>query len=308
MDIRHIRYFLEVVREGSISKAAKSLGMTQPPLSAAMSALEKELGVRLLERTPRGIRPTPAGLHLVERGTRLVRESQDLTRELKGHGRGVVGALHLAVYMPFSWSYLPVYLRRFGVASPGVEVTLHDPSPDETLDGVANGTFDLAVMATSDLGLIRHAYSDVLVTEPVRRLELVALVNEDFPHPEDPLPLERLAEETWLLPEPTPRFPGVAEVLTQQWERLEVVPPRLKPVKNLQTTLPLISAGMGVTILPPEVLGMRTEGVEARRLSPAPAPLDVVLLWSSRQEPTEVAQRFIDTVRDVRAAQEDHAG
>lgn len=300
MDVRHIRYFLEVVREGSISKAAKSLGMTQPPLSTAMASLEKELGVRLLERTPRGIRPTAAGQHLVERGTRLVRESQDLTRELKGHGRGVVGALHLAVYMPFSWAYLPAYLKRFGVASPGVEVTLHDPTPDDALDGVANDTFDLAVMATSDLGLIRETYAGTLVVESIRRLDLMALVNEDYPHPEDPLPLEVLAEETWLLPEPTPRFPGVAEVLARQWEALKIVPPRLKAVTSLQTTLPLISAGMGVTVLPPEVLAMRTEGVAARRVIPALDPLEVILLWSSRHEPSEVTQRFIDVVRHAR--------
>lgn len=297
MDVRQIRYFIAVAQEGSISKAAKRLGMTQPPLSASMATLEKELGVRLLERTPRGIRPTAAGDHLFERGTRLVRDMQDLTRELVGHGRGTVGALHLAVYMPFSWAYLPSYLRRFGSTSPGVGVTLYDPTPDDTLDGVDNGTYDLAIMATSDLPYVQQAYSGSMTIERVRSLAMVALVNDDFPYPDDPLPLDLLATDTWLLPEPTPRFPGVAEILDRQWESLQVIPPRLKVVKNLQTTLPLVSAGMGVTILPPEVLAMHTEGVIARRTDPLLDSLEVILVWNSKRQLSEVATRFVDVVR-----------
>ena len=73
MNLRRLEYFLVVVEEGSISLAARRLHMTQPPLSQAIQALEREVGAELLRRLPRGVEPTPAGLLLADRGRDLLR-------------------------------------------------------------------------------------------------------------------------------------------------------------------------------------------------------------------------------------------
>lgn len=294
-----MRYFIEVVREGSISAAAKRLGMTQPPLSAAISSLETELGVRLLERTSKGVRPTAAGRHLMDRGGRLVQETRDLTRELQGHGRGVVGTLHLAVHMPFSWAYLPTYLKAFGTSAPGVEVTIQDLAPDDVLDGVASGAYDLAFMSTSNLDLIRTTYASSLVVDSVRSLELVLLTSENFPLTDDPLHLSQLMDETWLVPDWAPRFPGVTEILREEWRALKMGAPHRKVVQNLMVALPLISAGMGIGVAPPETASLSIDGITTRNLSPALPPLDLLLIRDRKRDPHEAAQRFIEVVRGV---------
>ncbi len=97
MDLRQIEYFQAVVKHGSVSQAAKSLKMTQPPLSAAISKLESELGVTLLKRTTKGVVPTNAGIFLLERGSRLINERDRLKLNLGLMGEGVVGELRIGV-------------------------------------------------------------------------------------------------------------------------------------------------------------------------------------------------------------------
>ena len=79
MDVRQLRYFLAVVHERSFSRAAERLGMTQPPLSTAIAQLERELGVPLLERHPRGVEPTEAGRDLAERAALILQTLETAT-------------------------------------------------------------------------------------------------------------------------------------------------------------------------------------------------------------------------------------
>lgn len=97
MDFRQLEYFQAVVEAGSVSRAAKKLNLTQPPVSLAVTKLERELGVRLLERTAKGVHPTSAGLYLLANGGRLVAERDRLAETLVRMGDGVVGDLRIGV-------------------------------------------------------------------------------------------------------------------------------------------------------------------------------------------------------------------
>ena len=82
MDFRQLEYFEAVVRAGSVSQAAKHLNMTQPPLSAAISRLEREAGVQLLIRSAQGVRPTSAGRYLLNQGNQLITSRDRIERVL----------------------------------------------------------------------------------------------------------------------------------------------------------------------------------------------------------------------------------
>ncbi|HEY5878566.1 MAG TPA: LysR family transcriptional regulator [Nakamurella sp.] len=97
MDFRQLEYFRAVVDAGSVSQAAKNLDMTQPPVSLAVAKLERELGVRLLERTAQGVRPTNAGLYLLRNGGRLLADRDRIAGTLSQMGEGVVGDLRIGV-------------------------------------------------------------------------------------------------------------------------------------------------------------------------------------------------------------------
>lgn len=296
MDIRQIRYFAEVVRQGSISRAAKTLGMTQPPLSTTIANLEKELGVRLLERTPRGIRPTAAGELLLRRGDVLLRETETLTRELQRHGQGVSGSINLAAVMPFAWAYLPGVLRRYRKFAPYVDVNLADPVPDVVIDGLLAGTTDVAIMATSDPERMRTMYQGVLAIERLTSLPLVAALPASSSDVPDPVPLEDLLAHTLLFPHTTPRFPGLTELFVDACVNHGLTPPQIKGVWNLQTTLPLISAGMGVSVMPPEVRQLARTEVITRSIAPELPRLQVEVVWNQSVRLNEVVTLFLETV------------
>jgi DNA-binding transcriptional LysR family regulator len=82
MDTRRLRYFLQIVDSGSVSRAAKVLGLAQPAVSQQIAVLEHELKVRLLNRSAKGVTPTLAGYRLYDRARRIVRQVEGLRFEL----------------------------------------------------------------------------------------------------------------------------------------------------------------------------------------------------------------------------------
>ncbi|WP_262103880.1 LysR family transcriptional regulator [Arthrobacter sp. Marseille-P9274] len=301
MDIRHIRYFLEISRQGSISKAAKVLQMTQPPLSAALKNLEDELGVKLLERTARGIVPTRAGELLLQKGTRLVDETDQLARELSRQGKGLSGSLHLAVILPFAWAYLPRVLARFGDLSPNADVTLTDVQSATVIEGIRSGSLDIAIVATGAPAKLRTMYQEDMVIEPISKLSLSAVLPNRFKDSPKSVGLADLMEETWLLPAPTIRVPGITELMVDYWLEQGLSLPRMKSVTSLQTTLPLVAADMGISIMPPEIQQIAKTTVVTRHVDPPLPPLHVVAMWSSQRALTEVASKFVEVLLGPRA-------
>lgn len=301
MDIRHIRYFLEITRQGSISKAAKVLQMTQPPLSAALKNLEEELGVRLLERTPRGIVPTNAGELLLQKGGRLVDETDQLARELSRQGKGLSGTLHLAVILPFAWAYLPRVLARFRELSPHADVTLTDVEPGTVIEGIRTGALDVAIVATGAPGRLRTMYQDDVVIESISTMSLSSVLPTRFRDAPKPVPLRDLMDETWLLPAPNIRVPGITELLVDYWLANGLAMPRLKTVTSLQTTLPLVAADMGISIMPPEIQQIAKTTIVTRQLEPPLPPLHAVAVWSAQRELTEIAATFVEVLLGPRA-------
>lgn len=81
MDLKRLRYFCRVVEHGSVSQAAKSLNMAQPPLSKRIQELEEELQVSLFERRGNRIEPTEAGYFLYRKGCEILRQVEDTARE-----------------------------------------------------------------------------------------------------------------------------------------------------------------------------------------------------------------------------------
>src|SRR5690349_5012181 len=97
MDLRRLRYFLSVAEAAGLSGAAAKANISQPALSRQMQILEAELGVRLFERLPRGIRLTDAGVRLQQRATALLRQADELRGELRATALEPVGDVVFAV-------------------------------------------------------------------------------------------------------------------------------------------------------------------------------------------------------------------
>jgi DNA-binding transcriptional LysR family regulator len=148
-----VALFLRVLDSGSISAAARSLGLSVAVASQRLKRLERELGVRLLHRTTRQLSVTPEGAALAEQGRVLVDEIEALTAGLRQAGTGVSGTLRVTTASMFGQQYISPLIPKFLALHPNVKLSFD--LNDETLDLVKAG-FDLAIRigALEDSNLI----------------------------------------------------------------------------------------------------------------------------------------------------------
>ena len=141
-DLNEIAIFARVVKEESFTKAARALGLPKSTVSERVSRLEERLGVRLLERTTRHVRPTAAGAAYYERAARVVAEIEEANAAVTDIHRSPKGLLRIGSPLLFGHAFLGDFVAEFLVAHPEVEVELI--VADRRFDVVEEG-LDLAV-------------------------------------------------------------------------------------------------------------------------------------------------------------------
>ena len=121
-DWNRVRAFLVTAEEGSLSAAARALGLAQPTLGRQVAALERELGVALFERTGRGLALTPGGLDLVEHARAMGEAATRLSLAASGQSQSLEGPVCISASEVYSAYLLPPVLRRLREEEPGIEI------------------------------------------------------------------------------------------------------------------------------------------------------------------------------------------
>lgn len=192
-DLRRLRYFLAVAEERSFTRAATRLLIAQPALSRQIRELEKDLGVKLLERTTQYVEPTEAGRLLMERGRELTAQADRLWREIRGFAAGAQGSLSFGYSASTGYETAPTLLERLAETHPGITVTTRLLSSTEIVAGVADGTLDA--------GLLRCPPPTPQLVRTLVRLEPQGvLMHEEHPlAAREAVPAAALADQTILL-------------------------------------------------------------------------------------------------------------
>jgi DNA-binding transcriptional LysR family regulator len=147
-EARLLRYFLAVAEELNFTRAAESLGIAQPALSAQIRQLEGQLGVRLLERTTRSVALTDAGRVVHERGPAALGALAEVWDAARRAGRGETGRLRIAYTPSASYQTAPTLVSAVRERYPGIEVTAEVmPTPD-IVRAVRDGRVDVGVART----------------------------------------------------------------------------------------------------------------------------------------------------------------
>jgi DNA-binding transcriptional LysR family regulator len=174
MELRHLRYFVAIAEERSITRAAERLWVAQPGLSTQMRRLETELGVKLFERHTRGVDLTEAGKLFLERA-RVALEAADFAsatgRDLEA---GLVGSIRLGIATEAAWGPAAGLLDDFAREHPDVELTVVESSGGTLVRDLHDGRLD-AVLAPSPF-----AAPDLVSTSLAREPWLV-LAGADHP-------------------------------------------------------------------------------------------------------------------------------
>jgi DNA-binding transcriptional LysR family regulator len=148
VDLKELHYFRAIAECGTFSKAAAHLRIAQPALSRQIQKLEHDLGVQLLQRSPRGVTPTEAGRVLLDRTRQLEQSIEETRHELARYADTQTGALRVAVQSPLSQLMVPPLLRAHRAAHPGVVLELTEGFSGDLIDSMLDGQLDVAVVDT----------------------------------------------------------------------------------------------------------------------------------------------------------------
>ncbi|MEC9356925.1 MAG: LysR substrate-binding domain-containing protein [Pseudomonadota bacterium] len=292
MDLRQLRYFAAIVEEGSLSRAAARLHVSQPPLSTHLKALEREIGAALLVRGNRGVTPTAAGAVFYEEVRAVLsRLEQARERALQVH-RGDVGVLSVGFVSIADYSILPPALHRFRKRYPRVEVQLHELTTDAQIRELRAGRLDLAI------GLAPVDEAD-LHFERLRREALVLAAPADHPAAcgTGPVDLRTLAKASFIVP-PRAIGPGLYDSVVSRCREAGFAPRITQSARQMQTVIGLVSAGMGVALVPSSVQNLQRAGVRYLPLRGRPAKIELGILHRDA-DAAPLAQNFIETLRGL---------
>lgn len=304
MDLRQIRYFTTVCAEGSFSRAAQRLHMTQPPLSTSIAGIEQELGVKLLDRTQHGVIPTEAGRYLALKGDQILALANQVETHLRDLGQGREGSLTVAAVPTFSWEFTPILLQRLGEVAPSAEISLIDPPEAEAMDAVIRGSADVGIVGTADFDQLVRSYANFVRVEKVLEVATVAVLPERWKDAPDPLDVLELIDEEWIVPRPHPKFPGVYELVERLWYGWAGRLPRLRVVQSLQTGIPLVAGGTGVSLVPETVLSFPSSHTVVRTFTQPLPPLHFAAVWRDDAPLSPLQRRFLGLVSELREDKE----
>ncbi len=150
MELRHIRYFAAIAREGNISRAAKKLGVSQPALSKQLGELEACLGQQLIARGGRGITLTEKGEVFRKRADEILSLVTCTTREISCGKSKLSGRITIGAAETFGFSLVAKAIRDLQAANPAVSFRLTSGNAEDLASQVQHGTLDIAVLMGPD--------------------------------------------------------------------------------------------------------------------------------------------------------------
>lgn len=146
MELRILRYFLAVVREGNITKAAEILHITQPTLSRQLKELEEELGTNLFIRGKREIKLTDEGLLLDQRAKEIIELADKTERQFMEHKNLIGGVVSIGCVESRATLFLPELLEKFSIKYPQVQYDLYNGYADDIKEKIDKGLIDIGLL------------------------------------------------------------------------------------------------------------------------------------------------------------------
>lgn len=265
LDPRRLRLLVEFADHGTISAAAEALHFTPSTVSHGLSALEREVGVPLLERTPRSARLTAAGEALACEGRSILARIGAARADARAVGRLDRGELVLATFPSAGAAFVPRALASMSRQHPGLGLRLLDAEPAESLARLASGEIDVAVIYEYPylLPIDRAQFGSVpLVEDPIR----VCLPDDHPLAGSAEVELGRLADERFVAGRQGSPCHAFVNALCAR----EGFEPRVAfETDDIAFTCTLVNAGLGVAVMPQMLLATAARRMATAVLSPA---------------------------------------
>ena len=292
MELRHLRYFIAVAEEKHVTRAAERLGIQQPPLSQQIRALERELDVQLFRRKPRGVELTNAGSALLADARAILTHIDHAFATTKRTARGEQGQISIGFTSsaPFH-PVVPRIIRTYREAFPLVSLTLEESGTTELIDYLRNERIDAAFIRTM------IANQEGLVVSLLLREAMVLAVPQAHVlarrgSADESLPLKALAAETFIVYR-RHNGQGLYDAILSACNAAGFSPRIGQEAPRIVSTLNLVAAGLGISLVPESLQRMRMDGVVFRRLAGAGQPKAPRYLASRRGETSAAVRKFL---------------
>jgi DNA-binding transcriptional LysR family regulator len=296
IELRQLRYFVAVAEENHFGRAAARLHMTQPPLSQTIQALEASLGTPLFLRTKRSVALTAAGLALLPEARRILQQAGALPDLARRAASGESGLLSLSFVSTADYSVLPPLLREFRERYPQAQIDLREATTDVQIEDLMQGRIDagLLIPPLHDKAKAELDYLTVL-SEP---LVLAAPEGVKALRGKTSVMLKTVADLPLII-FPRRIAPAFHDAILGCFRDAGLTPRIGQEAIQMQTIVGLVSAGMGIALVPQSVSNLKRPGVEYKPLSGKAVPVETGLAWR-RDNTAPVLHTFLELLRKKR--------
>ena len=291
LELRQLRYFVAVAEELHFGRAAVRLHMTQPPLSQTIQALEELLGAALFLRTRRSVELTPAGAALLPEARRMLAQGAELPELVRAAAAGETGRIALAFVSSADYSVLPPFLRNFRAAFPHVQIGLQEATSDVQVDDLLHNRVDAGLLipplsdkARAELDYMKLLDEALILAAPAGLLA-----------PGGPVWLKDVPALPLII-FPRPIAPSLHDAILACFRAAGITPEIGQQAIQMQTIVSLVSAGMGLALVPQSVSNLMRPGVEYRALRDPTPLVETGCAWR-RDNDSPVLRGFLDLLR-----------
>lgn len=275
MELRHLRYFVALAEELHFSRAARRLGISQPPLSQQIRALELSLEAPLFERTNRRVELTEAGRALLVEARATLDQAERAAAIVGRAQRGEVGELKIGfapsapLIAPFTAAIL-----AFRKSAPGVRLVLDEQVTTQQIDALLERRLHIGFIRSPGVPDL----PDAIAAVELHREPLAVFMRADHPLARRrTVPLKALADEPFIF---FPRTHGTSlyDQVLALCRKAGFTPRIDQEARGNATILGLVAVGLGISILPISLRGIAVANTACRPLSPSGTPTSMWLI------------------------------
>lgn len=292
MDIRKLRYFVAVAEEGQISRAARRLHMSAPPLGQQIKLLEEEIGTPLLNRKGHSMSLTKSGELLYLKAVSLINQFEETITEVKETGEGLRGELSIGTLVSCT-PYLSKTMSYFNKNYPHVLFTLSEGAPSYLCTLLDQNKIEIAFIRSlvdmekySMINLKTEPFVLVIPLKWRKKFSNSTVLAHEFAN----LPLLLLQDN---------RDKGFYEIIINECRNLGFEPNVICKTPNATIILSLVNEGVGATILPLSAINlMANTNIKIMEILDFSISSNTAVLWSKERLLSKSAQRFINIFKD----------
>lgn len=295
MKSQHLSFFLAMAEHGSIRGAARALGLTQPAVTKTVKTLEKELGLPLIQRSINGVVLTEHGQALLKHAQRINNEMRRAEETMAGRKDGDGGVVRAAVSASAAITLIPAALEDFTKRLPRARVSLVESSVKSALNGLFDGSLDLAVLQLGPGEFPPH-----IQTVPLFEVEQRIVVRRGHAFQQAGSVAE-LIDCKWVVPQ-HPDWRGVYSS-PNFWPESLLLPATLVECSSLAIAQSLVQDSDFVSIFPEpsvRVAGLAANIVPINVIEPLPR-LRMSIIYNTDTAATDASDVFMTCVKSASA-------